>query len=102
MSSCTAGNDFEDHLLKALRVRYIVFLHLVVVLSYMSLHALGCCLFQLDSVTSEDPAYVQPCITVLKKLNSHFYRGLKNEVKVPGHLFPSRIMSLLFIITRSV
>ncbi|KAF7845346.1 uncharacterized protein G2W53_002251 [Senna tora] len=58
MSSCSGRNDFEDHLLNALR---------------------------LDSTTSEDPGYVQPCRTVLKKLNSQYYEGLKDSVK--EHLF---------------
>ncbi|KAI9081384.1 hypothetical protein K1719_036647 [Acacia pycnantha] len=58
MSSSSGGNDFEDHLLTALR---------------------------LDSTTSGQPAYVQPCITVLRKLSGQFYKGLKNEVK--EHLF---------------
>lgn len=58
MSSSSGGNDFEDHLLTALR---------------------------LDSTTSNHPAFVQPCITVLRKLSCQFYRGLKIEVK--EHLF---------------
>ncbi|XP_057441205.1 uncharacterized protein At3g06530 isoform X2 [Lotus japonicus] len=40
---------------------------------------------QLDAMTSDDPAYVEPCITVLNKLNSQYYMGLKNELK--EHLF---------------
>ncbi|XP_015973198.1 uncharacterized protein At3g06530 [Arachis duranensis] len=58
MSSPSGGNDHQDLLLKAL---------------------------QLDAVSSDDPAYVKPCITVLDKLNNQFYTGLKNEVK--EHLF---------------
>lgn len=38
--------------------------------------------FQLGAMTSDDPACVKPCITVLNKLNSQFYMELKNEVKV--------------------
>ncbi|KAE9614797.1 hypothetical protein Lal_00036146 [Lupinus albus] len=54
MSYSSGGNDLQGHLLKAL---------------------------QLDATTSDDPAYVEPCITVLNKLNNEFYKGLKNEVK---------------------
>ncbi|XP_061353134.1 uncharacterized protein At3g06530 [Gastrolobium bilobum] len=58
MSSPSGGNDLQDHLLNAL---------------------------QLDAMSSDDPAYVEPCITVLNKLNRQFYMGLKNDVK--EHLF---------------
>ncbi|XP_028799979.1 uncharacterized protein At3g06530 isoform X2 [Neltuma alba] len=58
MSSSSGGNDFEGHLLTALR---------------------------LDSTSSGHPAYVQPCLTILRKLSRQFYGGLKNEVK--EHLF---------------
>lgn len=44
--------------------------------------ALGHFLFQLDAMLSDDHAYVEPCITVLSKLNNQFYTGLKNEVQV--------------------
>ncbi|KAK7276819.1 hypothetical protein RIF29_17965 [Crotalaria pallida] len=54
MSSPSGGNALQGHLLKAL---------------------------QLDAMTSDDPAYVEPCITVLSKLNNQFYTGLKNEMK---------------------
>ncbi|KAK7300089.1 hypothetical protein RJT34_10922 [Clitoria ternatea] len=58
MSSPSGGNDLQHLLLKAL---------------------------QLDVMTSDGPAFVDPCMTVLNKLNSEFYTGLKNEVK--EHLF---------------
>uniref|UniRef100_A0A2N9G8U6 Uncharacterized protein n=1 Tax=Fagus sylvatica TaxID=28930 RepID=A0A2N9G8U6_FAGSY len=48
------GHALEDHLLKALR---------------------------LDRVASEDPAIIQPCITVLKKLNGDLYTGMKHDVQ---------------------
>ncbi|KAI4332818.1 hypothetical protein L6164_017696 [Bauhinia variegata] len=56
MPSSSDGNELEDHLLKAL---------------------------QLDGMAADNPAYLHPCITVLNKVNSHFYKGLKNE----EHLF---------------
>ncbi|WJX64702.1 hypothetical protein P8452_49448 [Trifolium repens] len=40
---------------------------------------------QLDGMTSDDPAYIEPCISVLNKLNNQFYTGLQN--KVQEHLF---------------
>ncbi|KAG4402850.1 hypothetical protein GLYMA_02G290200v4 [Glycine max] len=52
MSSPSGGNDLQNLLLKALR---------------------------LGAMTSDDPACVKPCITVLNKLNSQFYMELKNE-----------------------
>ncbi|GAU49365.1 hypothetical protein TSUD_252390 [Trifolium subterraneum] len=58
MSSPSGGNDHQYRLLKAL---------------------------QLDGMTSDDPAYIEPCISVLNKLNSQFYTGLQN--KVQEHLF---------------
>ncbi|KAL2316770.1 hypothetical protein Fmac_030646 [Flemingia macrophylla] len=58
MSSPSGGNDLQHILLKALR---------------------------LDSMTLDVPAYVDPCIAVLNKLNNKFYMGLKDEVK--EHLF---------------
>lgn len=58
MSCPSGGNDLQHLLLKALR---------------------------LDTKTLDDPAYVEPCITVLNKLNGQFYMELKNEVK--EHLF---------------
>ncbi|KAF7836313.1 uncharacterized protein G2W53_011172 [Senna tora] len=63
MSSFSGGNNFKDHLLNALR---------------------------LDSTTSEDPAYIQPCKTVLKKLNRQYYAGLKITVK--EHLFQELLL----------
>ncbi|XP_020222624.1 uncharacterized protein At3g06530 isoform X2 [Cajanus cajan] len=54
MSSPSGGNDFQHILLKVLR---------------------------LDAITVDGPAYIEPCITVLNKLNSQFYMGLKDEVK---------------------
>ncbi|TKY57272.1 U3 small nucleolar RNA-associated protein 10 [Spatholobus suberectus] len=58
MSSPSGGNDLQHILLKALR---------------------------LDAMTLDDPAYVEPCITVLNKLSSQFYMELKDELK--EHLF---------------
>ncbi|KAJ1389579.1 U3 small nucleolar RNA-associated protein 10 [Sesbania bispinosa] len=58
MSSPSGGDDLQYLLLKAL---------------------------QLDAMTSDVPAYIEPCITVLNKLNSQFYMGLKNEMK--EHVF---------------
>ncbi|KAB1204141.1 hypothetical protein CJ030_MR8G004038 [Morella rubra] len=49
------GHAFKDYLLKAL---------------------------QLDNVASEDPAVLQPCITVLKKLNGHLYSGLNDDIQI--------------------
>ncbi|KAL6311451.1 hypothetical protein AAG906_005381 [Vitis piasezkii] len=57
-ASSVGGYGFEDHLLKALQV------------------------FALDDMSLEDPALVQPCITVLRKLNSPLYSGLKIEKQV--------------------
>ncbi|KAK8600252.1 hypothetical protein V6N13_059931 [Hibiscus sabdariffa] len=37
---------------------------------------------QLDSRSPEDPAIVQPCVTVLQKLNNQFYSGLTKEAQV--------------------
>ncbi|CAI8586853.1 unnamed protein product [Vicia faba] len=54
MSSPSGGVDLQDPLLKTL---------------------------QLDDMTSDDPAYIEPCISVLNKLNSQFYTGLQNKVK---------------------
>ncbi|XP_027329398.1 uncharacterized protein At3g06530 isoform X2 [Abrus precatorius] len=63
MSSPSGGNDLQHLLLKVL---------------------------QLDAMSSDDPAYVEPCITVLNKVNNQFYMGLKNEVKISfsavGHM----------------
>ncbi|RVW72246.1 Uncharacterized protein CK203_054922 [Vitis vinifera] len=53
-ASSVGGYGFEDHLLKALQL-------------------------PLDDMSLEDPALVQPCITVLRKLNSPLYSGLKIE-----------------------
>ncbi|KAK7320388.1 hypothetical protein VNO77_29813 [Canavalia gladiata] len=54
MSAPSGANDLQHLLLKAL---------------------------QFDAVTSNNTAYVEPCITVLNKLNGQIYMGLKNEVK---------------------
>ncbi|AET00469.2 uncharacterized protein At3g06530 isoform X2 [Medicago truncatula] len=54
MSSPSGGDDLQNSLLKVL---------------------------QLDGMTSDNPAYVEPCITVLKKLNSQFYTGLQDKAK---------------------
>ncbi|XVF49416.1 hypothetical protein PTKIN_Ptkin04bG0010100 [Pterospermum kingtungense] len=40
---------------------------------------------QLDSKSLDDPAVLEPCVTVLQKLNSEFYSGLSTEAQ--GHLF---------------
>ncbi|PNX94133.1 U3 small nucleolar RNA-associated protein, partial [Trifolium pratense] len=66
MSSSSGGDDLQYPLLKAL---------------------------QLDGMTSDDPAYIEPCISVLNKLNSQFYTGLPNEVQVllAIQLFISRV-----------
>lgn len=48
-------------------------------------------LFQLDGLAPEDPAVIQPCVTVLQKLNSQIYSGLKTEIQVNFYLF-SRTM----------
>ncbi|KAJ7949476.1 U3 small nucleolar RNA-associated protein [Quillaja saponaria] len=58
MLSSSGGSYFEDFCLKALRV---------------------------DNMAPEDPAVIQPCITILNKLNGQLYSGLNNEVK--DHLF---------------
>ncbi|GMJ01001.1 hypothetical protein like AT3G06530 [Hibiscus trionum] len=47
---------------------------------------------QLDSKSPEDPVIVEPCVTVLQKLNSQFYSGLTKEAQ--GHMF--RQLVLLF------
>jgi hypothetical protein len=49
---------------------------------YFEFTDLGHCPFQLDGMTSDDPAYIEPCISVLNKLNSQFYTGLQNKVQV--------------------
>ncbi|XVF08520.1 hypothetical protein REPUB_Repub07fG0010000 [Reevesia pubescens] len=64
-SSSLSGQIAEDHVFKAL---------------------------QLDSKSPEDPAVIEPCVTVLQKLNNQFYSGLTNEAQ--GHLF--RQLVLLF------
>ncbi|XP_059627802.1 uncharacterized protein At3g06530 [Cornus florida] len=53
-SSSFNGHAFDDHLLKAL---------------------------QLDGMSSEEPAAVQPCITVLRTLSNSLYGGLKTETQ---------------------
>ncbi|KAL4595949.1 hypothetical protein ACB092_12G129000 [Castanea dentata] len=52
--SLSGGYALEDHLFQALR---------------------------LDSMGSEDPAVIQPCITVLKKLNGDLYTELKKDMQ---------------------
>ncbi|KAK7852331.1 uncharacterized protein CFP56_039361 [Quercus suber] len=52
--SLSGGYALEDHLFQALR---------------------------LDSMGSEDPAIIQPCITVLKKLNGDLYTELKKDMQ---------------------
>ncbi|CAK9135113.1 unnamed protein product [Ilex paraguariensis] len=37
---------------------------------------------QLDGLSSEDHAIIQPCVTVLKNLSSSFYGGLKTETQI--------------------
>ncbi|XWS60132.1 hypothetical protein CRYUN_Cryun07bG0008200 [Craigia yunnanensis] len=64
-SSSLGGQIYEDHVFKAL---------------------------QLDSKFPEDPAIIEPCVTVLQKLNCEFYSGLSTEAQ--GHLF--RQLVLLF------
>ncbi|OVA04123.1 BP28 [Macleaya cordata] len=60
LESCAApsashdGNMWSNHLLKALQV---------------------------DSASSEDPAIIQPCIAVLRKLNGSLYGSLKAEIQ---------------------
>lgn len=39
--------------------------------------------FQVDLRSLEDPAIVEPCITVLKKLRNQLYSGLTTEMQVP-------------------
>ncbi|XP_038993491.1 uncharacterized protein At3g06530-like isoform X2 [Hibiscus syriacus] len=65
MPSASPSGQFSEHVFKAL---------------------------QLDSKSPEDPAIVEPCVTILRKLNSQFYSGLTNEAK--GHMF--RQLVLLF------
>lgn len=38
---------------------------------------------QVDFRSLEDPAFVEPCITVLKKLTNQLYSGLTTEMQVP-------------------
>ncbi|GMI76636.1 hypothetical protein like AT3G06530 [Hibiscus trionum] len=45
---------------------------------------------QLDSKSSEDPAILEPCVTVLRKLNSQFYCSLTNEEQ--GHMFQQLVL----------
>ncbi|KAK9913977.1 hypothetical protein M0R45_037776 [Rubus argutus] len=54
MPSSLDGHVFEDHLLEAL---------------------------QLDGLAPEDSSTIQPCLTVLQKLNGQIYSGLKTEVQ---------------------
>ncbi|KAA8539764.1 hypothetical protein F0562_026456 [Nyssa sinensis] len=53
-ASSFSGQIFEDHVLKAL---------------------------ELDCMSSEDPAIVQPCITVLRNLSNTLYGALKKEIQ---------------------
>ncbi|XP_048446393.1 LOW QUALITY PROTEIN: uncharacterized protein At3g06530-like [Pyrus x bretschneideri] len=46
---------------------------------------------KLDDLSSEDPAVIQPCITVLQKLNSQIYSGLETEIQ---ELLFRRLVSL--------
>lgn len=66
--------------------RYMLFVCFAPIACYLNIltliNVLGHCFFQLDATTSDDPAYIEPCISVLNKLNSQFYTGLQNEVKV--------------------
>ncbi|KAE8710644.1 Ubiquinol-cytochrome C chaperone family protein isoform 1 [Hibiscus syriacus] len=55
MPSASPSGQFSEHVFKAL---------------------------QLDSKSPEDPAIVEPCVTILRKLNSQFYSGLTNEAKI--------------------
>lgn len=54
--------------------------------------------FQLDTMALDDPAYVEPCITVLNKINGQFYKELKNEVKVllAVYLFISGVVIVVY------
>ncbi|KAK8586579.1 hypothetical protein V6N13_010167 [Hibiscus sabdariffa] len=54
MPSASLSGQFSEHVFKAL---------------------------QLDSKSLEDPAIVEPCVTVLRKLSSQFYCGLTNEAQ---------------------
>ncbi|XP_021285623.1 uncharacterized protein At3g06530 isoform X2 [Herrania umbratica] len=65
LSSSLGGQISEDYVLKAL---------------------------QLDFKSPEDPAIIEPCVTVLQKLSNQFYSGLTTEAQ--GHLF--RQLILLF------
>ncbi|XWS47705.1 hypothetical protein CRYUN_Cryun13aG0007100 [Craigia yunnanensis] len=56
-SSSLGGQISEDHMFKALH---------------------------LDSKSPEDPAIIEPCVTVLQKINCEFYSGLSTEAQ--GHL----------------
>lgn len=85
MSSPSGGDELQYPLMKALQVTMVCAFSNVMscsVIYYLLTFALDYYLFQLDAMTSDDPAYVEPCITVLNKLNSQYYMGLKNELKV--------------------
>ena len=83
-SSSLGGQISEDHVFKALQVRTSLQLLSVrwdfwssMLSFYVSSFA-----FQLDSKFPEDPAIVEPCVTVLQKLNCEFYSGLSTEAQV--------------------
>lgn len=39
-------------------------------------------IFQLDGMILEDHVVVQPCLTVLQRLNAQVYSGLRSEMQV--------------------
>lgn len=102
MPSSFDGHIFEDHLLEALQVRsfwnlyrlsfitnffhFATYLKLLFVdILYKSLYLEFNFFFlflQLDGMILEDPAVVQPCVTVLQRLNAQIYSGLKSEMQV--------------------
>ena len=73
-----------DGILKALEVSSLFYrLHSLVNFPIIAhKHLLFVLLLQFEGTFSEDPAIVQPCITVLKNINSSFFEGLKIEAQV--------------------
>lgn len=52
--------------------------------------------FQLDGMSSEDPAIVRPCVTVLRNLSSTVYGGLKIETQVTFIYLLLVLLTVLF------
>lgn len=55
--------------------------------------------FQVEMMSPEDPAVIEPCIAVLQKLSSQFYTGLTTDMQVPlliyGHSMRNLLLSMI-------